>query len=200
MAVIKNENLLPDLIKQTKQLDQDLSTFVASKNKALLLQRPQSDKWSFLDCMAHLNQTYDLYLPRIEVAIQQNTTRYGTAYRPGVFGNMMTNSMTPKEGQIKMKTKTFKPFVPQTIGKGQSEIVDAFLAHQKDFAELMEKAKPLDLGKIKLNSAIGPILRFKLGDCFRFLSGHNQRHWLQAQNAYATVSEQDTYLSIQPSS
>lgn len=200
MAVIKNEDLLPDLVRQAKQLDQELTTFVASKNKTFLLQRPQADKWSFLDCMAHLNQTFALYLPRIEAAIQHNTNRHGIAYRPGLFGNMMTNSMSPKEGRIRMKTKTLKPFVPQITGKEQSEIIETFLAHQQHFVQLMEKAKSLDLGKIKLNSAIGPILRFKLGDCFRFLTGHNQRHWLQAQNAYAAVAEQDTYLSMQPSS
>jgi hypothetical protein len=200
MAVIKNENLLAALIAETRQLDQALKAFVETKNAAILLQRPQSNKWSFLDCIVHLNQTYDVYLPRIEAAIEQNATRTGTAYRPGLFGNMMTNSMTPKEGLIKMKTKTLKPFVPQTEGKSQTEIISTFFANQERFIQQMEKAKTLDLGRIKLNSAIGPVLRFKLGDCFRFIAGHNQRHWLQAQRTYAAISSQDNYLSVQPSS
>ncbi len=199
MAVIKNENLLTALIAQTRELDQALHAFVEAKDAALLLQRPQSNKWSFLDCIVHLNQTYDLYLPRIEAAIKQNATRHGTAYRPGLFGNMMTNSMTPKEGLIKMKTKTLKPFVPRTEGKSQAEIISTFFAHQERFIQQMENAKTLDLGRIKLDSAIGPVLRFKLGDCFRFITGHNQRHWLQAQRTYTAISSQDTNLRVQPS-
>lgn len=199
MAQQKNAVLYPQLIAASRELETALKDFVTNKPLNLLLTAPQAGKWSFLECIAHLDLTYQDYLPRIEQAIIQNRHLKGTDFRQGFFGRMMIQSMQPKAGKIKRKVKTFPKFTPLPTEALDETIVDSFLAKHHQFLDLLEAAKPLHGGRIRLDSAIGRILRFRLGDCFTFLVGHNERHWIQAQRAFAAVqsSHKDGRMNLQ---
>lgn len=187
MAQQENAVLYPQLIEASRDLEQALKDFVADKPLPLLVQAPQPGKWSFLECIAHLDLTYQDYLPRLEAAIEKGRHLKGTHYKQGFFGKMMINSMLPKDGKLKMKVKTFAKFTPEPTDGLDVSIIDGFLAKHRQFLALLEAAQPLHGGRIRLDSAIGRLLRFRLGDCCAFLVGHNERHWIQAQNAYAAV-------------
>lgn len=193
---MENSILYPQLIKSSHALAETIRDFVANKPEHLLVQRPSADKWSFLECIAHLNLTYADYLPRLQSAIEQNTERKGSRFKQGFFGRMMINSMRPKNGKIKMKVKTLGKFQPTQVKLVRDEVIDTFLTQHRSFIEMLEAAQPLHGGQIRLDSAIGSLLRFRLGDCCAFLVGHNERHWLQAQNAYATVTAGDKITTV----
>ena len=57
-----------------------------------------------------------------------------------------------------------------------------FRKYQDDLILLIEKARYYNLNTLKINSSIGRIIRFKLGDAFRFVIAHNQRHIQQTIN------------------
>ena len=187
MAQQENAVLYPQLIEDSRELAQAIKDFVADKPLDILTMAPQPGKWSFLECMAHLDLTYQDYLPRIKTAIEKGKQLKGTHFKQGFFGKLMINSMQPKEGQIRMKVKTFPKFTPSSTQPLDETIIDDFLANHHQFIGLIEAAMPLHGGRIRLDSAIGRTLRFRLGDCMAFLVGHNQRHWIQAQQAYAAV-------------
>lgn len=197
MKAIKNPELLSALIEESNQLNAAISHFLKDKEESLLRYRHSPQKWNVLDCLEHLSSTFRLYIPRIEEAINKGSQIKGDQYKPGFFGQMMINSMTPSKGRIRMKVKTLRPFIPQTKEKSKEQIIQEFMNHQQKLIRLMEGADALHLGKLKVASAIGPVFKFKLGDCFRFLTGHNQRHWIQAQEAYRLAREKE---ERQPSS
>ena len=50
----------------------------------------------------------------------------------------------------------------------------------------MKAAINSDLASIKIQTAI-PLVKIKLGDAFRFVVGHNERHIWQAEKVYGVV-------------
>ena len=191
MARLENATVYSQMIQASLTFQDELQAFLAEKPEHLLAQRPQPNKWSFLECINHLSLTYKDYLPRVKQAIEEGKTVKGTHFNQGFFGRMMINSMTPKEGKIKLKVKTLGKFIPPPESAPDFSILDTFLEQHQEFIKLLEAATPLHGGKIRLNSAIGSVLRFRLGDCCQFLVGHNERHWLQAQQAYEAVASVD---------
>ena len=148
-----------------------------------LRHRPRPEAWSALDCVEHMNLFYDDYLPRVEAAVQQAAPSSNATYSPGFFGKKMIASLRPQQGKRRMKIKTFKKMTPHTDDKSPDPVFAAFFQHHAHLEELLSRGASLDWNGAKVASAIGPILRFKLGDCFRLLLAHTERHLLQAQEA-----------------
>ncbi len=148
-----------------------------------LRHHPRPDAWSALDCVEHMNLFYDDYLPRVEAAVRDGAASTELTYSPGFFGKMMIASLRPQQGERRMKVKTFKKMTPKTDNKPAEPVFAAFFRHHTHLAELLAQAAPLNWNRVKVASAIGPILRFKLGDCFRIMLAHTERHLLQAQEA-----------------
>ena len=96
------------------------------------------------------------------------------------MGNYFVKMIKPKSDErIPSPMKTMKKFIPEL--KVNDNTIRNFLTDQEGIIKALELSKQLDLNKIKITSAIGPIVTFKLGDAFRFLIGHNQRHIIQAK-------------------
>ena len=62
-----------------------------------------------------------------------------------------------------------------------------FLEHQHKLFHLLELARRRDLNAVRVPVSISKLIRFKLGDTFRFLIAHEQRHMIQARNAVKAV-------------
>lgn len=107
-------------------------------------------------------------------------------FKPGLMGNYFVKMIKPKsDGRIPSPMKTMKKFVPDL--KVNDNTIRNFLADQQSIINALELSKELDLNKIKIPSAIGSIVTFKLGDAFRFLIGHNQRHIIQAKRVLESL-------------
>ena len=91
----------------------------------------------------------------------------------GSLGNKFALEMLPKEGMKKIKTFKSK----NSIHKGMDswEVVPTFIKQQKQLLNLLEVAGNKDLTKIKTSITL-PFLKFRLGDTFRFVIYHNERH------------------------
>lgn len=175
--------------KVTQQVQRELTAVnervrqLQEQPREALRHRPRPDAWSALDCVEHMNLFYDDYLPRVEAAVQQTAPGSSATYSPGFFGKKMIASLRPQRGKRRMKIKTFKKMIPDTDGKSAEPVFAAFFRHHAQLEELLTRAESLDWDRTKVTSAIGPILRFKLGDCFRLLLAHTERHLLQAHEA-----------------
>ena len=58
-----------------------------------------------------------------------------------------------------------------------------FKAQQEELIELLELAAKVDLNKTKTSISIAKWIKIRLGDAFRVVIYHNQRHMTQALNA-----------------
>lgn len=86
--------------------------------------------------------------------------------------------MLPKED---MKTmKTFKSKNPNASKLNKKNVLLTFIQLQKELLGYLELSKTKNLDKIRTKITL-PLLTFKLGDTFRFVIYHNERHIVQAK-------------------
>ena len=173
---IASEVLIADLIERTRQnLNQ------AEKFKELTLKelnwRSTNDSWSVLECIEHLNLYGDFYLPEIARSMFASNYKPAEFFKSGIIGNYFAEGMLPKEKLNKMKT--FKDKNP--LGsKLDASTLDRFIDQQKKMLELLDRAREKDLTKVKTAISITKLLKLRLGDTFRVVIYHNQRHLVQA--------------------
>jgi hypothetical protein len=111
------------------------------------------------------------------------TTDANAWFTPGTFGNYFTNMMKPKNVyEVKNKMKAQKGYAPP-LGLNVDVVVKEFIQHQQKLLQLLEISKKRNLSDIRIPISISKLIKLKLGDTFRFLIAHEQRHMIQARNA-----------------
>lgn len=171
--------LINSLISDTQAVKKEAKRF-SSLDKAELLSKPSPEKWCVLECIEHLNIADAHYIAQFDKKLPNASQSEQDEFKPGWMGNYFVKMIKPKEdGTIPSPMKTLRKFIPEI--NVQHDTLSKFIEDQDYLIETLEKSKSLDLNKIKITSAIGSIVTFKLGDAFRFLIGHNQRHIIQAQ-------------------
>lgn len=173
-----SQQLIADLLVLCHKHLQQAQTFKECPLQQLNAKR-DAEAWSVLECLEHLNLYGHFYIPTLREKISSSTLPAVPNFTPGWFGNYSANSMLPKEKLNKMKT--FKDKNPSGSKLGISSI-DEFIEQTKQFIELLELAKKVNLNRIRVPLTL-PLLRFKLGDTLRFVVYHNERHMVQAQKA-----------------
>jgi len=147
--------------------------------------QPAPKKWSVGECLEHLNITSRSYMPKITAGIQlaiEKSWQAQEVFKTGLIGQNFTNSFRLDENnQPRRKVKTFKSFEPNHLPERNPRVREEFAEHLMQFIAQIDQATQVNLQKVKVTSAIGPILRFRLGDVFRFLNVHTHRHLVQAQ-------------------
>ncbi|BDD08919.1 hypothetical protein FUAX_13510 [Fulvitalea axinellae] len=182
---MKSEELLGELEAMVRGHRQEAE---AMKNWPLktLNQKPEPDKWSALESFEHLNRYGDFYLPEIGARINQAKVVKETEFRSGWLGNYFAKMMLPGTKKI----KTFRKMDPS--GSVLEMIVlDKFIRQQDMLLELLRQAKRVSLTKTKTSISISKLVKLKLGDTFRVVVYHNERHILQAKNAVSLFEKSE---------
>jgi hypothetical protein len=133
-----------------------------------------------------LNRYGEFYLPEIQTRINRSRSKPEKYFRSGLLGNYFANSMLPKEKLNKMKT--FKVMNP--IGsKLDIEVLDKFINQQRQTLDLLDSARNISLTKTRTSISISNLITLRLGDTFRVVVYHNQRHLKQASKVLEEVSQ-----------
>lgn len=173
--------LINDLRKITLELIEEVEKFKDLPLESLNWKN-ESDSWSILECLEHLNLYGDFYLPEIEKRMLQSSLPETAAFNPGLLGNYFAKIMLPREPLNKMKTLSDKNPINSTL---DGTCMDRFLLQQQKMLELLTIAKVKNLTKIKTSISISKWLRLRLGDTLRVVIFHNLRHIKQAKNVLA---------------
>ena len=120
--------------------------------------------------------------------MQQASDSDKTVYKTGFFGDRMVDAMMPKEEKVKNRMKTFRRMKPERSKREKGGVLKQFEEYMTEFDDMIDRSSRLDLGGHRITSAVGNVLRFKLGDCYRFLLAHNDRHMLQCRNALKVLA------------
>lgn len=164
--------LLNELKERTSQHLEYVQTLTLKTEEELNF-RASADSWSTLECLEHLNRYGNFYIPEINRNISSAGKSTQSYFKPGILGNYFAKSMLPKEKPNKMKTlKTMNPIQSQL----NKDVIDTFIKQQEKMLELLEKAQDIDLEKTKTSISISKLIKLKLGDTFRFVIYHNERH------------------------
>lgn len=174
---IQTEALVVDLTNRTKQLIEEAESF-KEKSEEQLNYKQYAESWSVLECLEHLNLYGQFYLPEIKKRIREGKGKKESVFKSGWLGNYFANSMLPKQKLNKMKT--FKNMNPLN-SKLDKRVIDEFISQQKELLNLLEESRKVSLNKTRTAISISKLIKLKLGDTFRFVIYHNQRHMVQAQ-------------------
>ena len=178
------DKLIKDLLKSTKIIISTVEDYQSLKDTTLNF-KASKESWSILECLEHLNLYGDFYNPAIKECIDNSNSTESQVFKSGVLGNYFVNLMLPKEKLNKMKTLKDKNPSGSQLDKS---VINRFLAQQKEFLSLIEKAQDVDLTKTKTLISISKFIKLRLGDTLRFNVAHNQRHITQANNVLSRVT------------
>ena len=182
---IQQEELLESLKKDVEVL-LECADFFRNEIDALLIP-PVPGKWSIAQILEHLNGYGRIYLPIINKEISISQSKRVAWFNSGFLGNYFTNMMKPKDVfEIKNKMKTLKSHTPDN-NLNPGKVLDEFVEQQHQFLQLLDMAKLKDLNAVRVPLSITKFIKLKLGDTFRFLIAHEQRHFVQARNAIKTI-------------
>lgn len=186
MAKFKSEELLSDLAKDVRRIKASAEFFnTADKNK--LVYSPEKEKWSVVQVLEHLNAYNRHYLPLMEKQLSVVTYDTNAWFTSGYWGGKFTKMMKPTNVyEVKNKMRTSKKMAfPNSLNI--DTVLKEFLTGQDKLLQLLEMAKGKDLAKIHIPITLTNLIKLRLGDTFRFLTAHEQRHMIQARNTLKTV-------------
>ncbi|MEP7374805.1 MAG: DinB family protein [Chitinophagaceae bacterium] len=185
MKNYKSIELLENLQADVRQLILT-AKYLQSTDAGLLLQEPASGKWSVVQALEHLNSYGRYYLLAIERSLEKDKAAI-EVFKPGWLGNYFTKLMKPGEnGVIANKMQSPKEHRPSKY-LDVLPVLTTFLEQQHYLLELLELAKSKNIGGIRIPVSISRLIRLKLGDTFRFLIAHEQRHFVQIDNTLAMI-------------
>jgi hypothetical protein len=95
--------------------------------------------------------------------------------------------MLPKDQVNKMKTFTSMNPIGSRLDK---TTVTRFITQQQKLLKILEQAKKIDLNKTKTSISISKLIKLKLGDTFKVVIYHNERHIAQAKKIVAIKAVQ----------
>lgn len=179
-----------DELAATLRAQMERARQVQGLPEARLRHRPAEGQWNALEIFAHMVLSSGLYERGLRkvFAERAHTLADAPEFKPGLLGEWFTSGMRPKpDGRIAWKMKTLKIFDPARQQGASLESIDAFIRLCTGLLELLEQARHTDLGRMKVVSSLGPVIRFKAGDALRFPVAHQERHFLQLERVLASA-------------
>ena len=141
--------------------------------------------WSVGHCLYHIWLTNDKYLVEVLNTLKegQHAAPDKQDYEPNGIGRRFIAKIGPSGGPNVPVPKSLKPDkkkVPQEIRQLVMEQLTAF-------DEFVQESHRVDMMKTKLRSPVMPLVKLQLGDVFKALAEHNERHLRQAERVMRTA-------------
>lgn len=181
------QDLIDDLQRAVREQIARAKAIAAMPSYALL-RRPSPDQWNVLEVFEHMNLSSGIYVRGLQRVFdeQASSLKANSVFTPGLLGDYFTKGMRPKpDGSISNRMKTFRKFDPPRVHGASAASITTFIAMCEQQLNLLERARSTDLDRMKVTSSLGPIVRFKAGDAFRFPIAHQERHMLQIERLLA---------------
>lgn len=181
-----NTNILIDeLIATTVSNQNFIKSKVLQLTEKQLNWRQNTNTWSVNEVLAHLNEYAkyynEVFTDRIEKTKFKDPKEI---FASSPLGRSAWKSMKLGNARnIKRKFKaprSYNPtFHPELTTNQDAEV---FVNYQASFRDILEKAKQVNLRKVKVPISISKIVRLRLGDALMFVTYHNERHVEQIKN------------------
>jgi len=181
MPTFESHRLLEELTATVKQGMEEIQPLYDCSTAALQ-QRPADGGWSVAEVLFHLNYYADYYTEAMETAMTTTPSRRTSSFKSGWLGNYFTNIIGPRdeEGKLPMKMQSPPGAVPPAASKlNPQQELDTYMAHQRKLLKLLHQANSSDLAGIRVPITLSKWIRLKLGDTFRFVVAHQERHHQQ---------------------
>lgn len=191
--------LIRDLTDRMMAMETQIKEEFLHQPDEVLMTRPAPTKWSIGEVAAHTTIVMEIYLANIKEGLRtQQKQGQEKPYRMGFNGRMMVKLLAPKGDKVRWKIPTLGNMVPhQEDSYRPSEHLADLLTTLRNFCELTAECGKFDLNQVRVASAIGRVIRFRLGDALQVVAAHNERHLVQMYNALRVTSPA-MHLSREP--
>ena len=168
--------LIEDLQERVQTGISNVENQFLNEDTVILNWKADSEQWSVLECVEHLNKYNRYYNREIEKALIKQ--RPAKVFKPGWLGDYFVNTVTT--GSKPIKTLQRLNPVGSQLDKG---ILSEYIMHQQHLLQLLQKAKHNDLNRRAIKVEVMKWIRIKTGDALRFVITHQERHLAQALRA-----------------
>ncbi len=153
-------------------------------------QRPAAGSWSVAECLMHLNQTSERFLPIIDEAIRALRARGllgTTVLRRDLIGWALSAAMEPP---VRFRLKTTPAFVPGRIDP-LPEVVERFDYLQGELIERLDRGAGLAWDRQRVESPFSKRVKYSLYSAYCVIAAHQRRHLWQAEHARSALAAQE---------
>jgi hypothetical protein len=168
---------LETLLDQVESLKQKARDLVSGRSPADLTTSLESASWSVAQCLDHLAQTTNAFLPVISAAIARAprlTTNRGL--RTGALTRLFIRNLEPP---YKMRFKVLTARVPRKDDFVSAQ--DAFEASQVQLERTIRSAVGLAVDQVKIESPVYARLSYNVYGALRMMAAHQRRHLWQME-------------------
>ncbi len=182
MPLFNSQQLLDTMEKTVAQTIKK-ATALQSLPEAKLKAAPAPGKWSVLQAIYHLESYNGYYLPHIAGVIKNGKNYPATpSFKAGLLGNYFANAMLPgNNGTVKNAMKAPAGHTPAP-GFADTNVLVEFINSQQQLLRLIKDARAVNITRLTVPISIAKFIKIRLGDTFRFLIAHQQRHFAQVAN------------------
>ena len=152
--------------------------------------KPAPDKWSIIECLQHLNLAERFYIRNIQHKVDKlgliQTNPTDQPLKSDWVGKLMLYVVDP---QVRIKLPAPGMIRPRTAAElDPTDVMGQFVELQTLLHSLLDKAVYIDWNGEKIMSLYGNWIKFGLGDAFRMLVAHSERHMKQAMRVKAEMA------------
>ena len=141
--------------------------------------RPSPGGWSIAECLAHLNATLSLYIPKIEEAVDRGWRESKTLRECSRLDDAESDALKRVEPPATIRIPA-PPSVAPVAAVDPDWLVDQFRCTRERYEKAVRMALGLDLPHIPIAEPVHPRIR-SLGGTLEFLAAHDRRHMWQAE-------------------
>lgn len=178
-----------ELLEEVRKITQSNLDLMKKKFSHLSTEQktwsPAENAWNIQEIFAHLNEYARFYHENFLKRISK--TRFTTPkenFISSPLGRSAWSSMKLGNAKnVKRKFKAARNYNPRI----ETQLVDGndierFRSGQEELLEIVEKARTVNIRKVKVPLSMSKIIKLRLGDALLFVTYHNERHMQQALN------------------
>ena len=174
---------LDSVLHQVENITLRAKNLVAGRCQNDLATRLEATSWSVVECLDHLTQTTNAFIPAIASAMA-SAPRLTTnrALRTGTLTRLVLRNLEPP---YRLRFKVLTPLIPRR--RDYDSAWGAFEESQAQLAKTIRSAAGLAIDRVRIESPVYAPFRYNVYGALCMLAVHERRHLWQMEQTLKTL-------------
>jgi hypothetical protein len=168
---------LDSVLHQVEDITRRAKNLVAGRSRRDLATSLEATSWSVVECLDHLTQTANAFIPAISSAMAgapRLTTNRGL--RTGTLTRLFIRNLEPP---YRLRFKVLQPLMPRR--HDYDSAWSAFEESQVQLAKMIQSAAGLAIDQVSVESPVYARFRYNIYGALCMLAAHERRHLWQME-------------------
>lgn len=174
-----HDPLLQQLVDKLSEFENRARTRFGGLGNDALTWQPAAGRWSVGQCLEHLIEVNELYVPIIHAIANgemHTRMRERIPMLPGIWGKLLLNGVKPENAKPMRTQRNVNPRAADV----PTDIIEKFCAHQRALAKAISGLEDIDLDERIITSPLVSFVTYSLRDALMIILAHEERHLNQA--------------------